>query len=510
MRRRDLLRGSLSLSALLLSPIPGISADVPAAKLPAAGPFDASSLRRFAAELATRPYQPPESRLPDPLSKLTYDQYRTIRFDPAKSLWRGQKLPFEAQFFHRGFLYANRVDIFEVSGGQATPIAYNPDYFDFGALPRPGAEDIGFAGFRLHAPINRGDYYDEVCVFLGASYFRAVGKGQTYGLSARGLSIKTGDPSGEEFPVFKAYWLERPTPAATSLVIHALLDSPSATAAFRFTVRPGDDTVFDVEMTLYPRTDLGSAGFATMTSMFYYDANSRAGIDDYRPAVHDSDGLQMLTAHSENLWRPLTNPATLQVSAFVDPSPRGFGLMQRKRDFQSYDDLEARYEARPSLWVEPIGDPGEGAVELIEIPTKLEIHDNVVAFWRPKQVLRAKQEYTFTYRLHWCAMAPIPNEIARVVDTRAGVGAQPGSRLFVLEAAGPALRNVAPDAKLRIEVSADHGKVINVVALANRRLGSWRMSFELLPENAKVVELRAQLMGEQGALSEIWLYRWTG
>ncbi len=507
MLRRQLLQGSMSFSALLLTTTLA-PADSPT-KSPGAVPFDRATIRRLAADLAAKPFQPPDTKLPDALSKLTYDQYRTIRFDASKSLWRGQKLPFEAQFFHRGFLYSNRVDIFEVANGQAIPFPYAPDLFDFGTNARPPAEDIGFAGFRLHAPINRGEFYDEFCVFLGASYFRAVGKGQTYGLSARGLSIKTGDPAGEEFPFFKTFWIERPAQGAASVVIHALLDSESAAAAFRFTVRPGEDTVFDVEMTLYPRTDITAAGFATMTSMFYFDANSHAGVDDYRPGVHDSDGLQMLTSRNEDLWRPLANPTTLQISAFADPSPRGFGLMQRKRDFRAYDDLEAHYEQRPSLWVEPIGDAGEGAIELIEIPTKQEIHDNIVAFWRPRQVLKARMEHIFTYRLHWCVQAPIPNEIARVADTRTGTGTDAASRLFILEAAGPALGKIPANAGLRVEVSADHGKIANAVAMANPKLGTWRMSFELLPEGAKLVELRARLMGDQGPLSETWTYRWT-
>ena len=508
MERRRLLLATLAVPSLMVPAMQSESADAPAK--PGSGAFDPSMIRRMAGELSSKPYQAPETRLPDAIAKLDYDQYRNIRFDPSKSLWRGQKLPFEVQFFHRGFLYMNRVDIFEVVGGQALPIPYSPDMFDFGAQPRPPIGDIGFAGFRLHAPINRGDYYDEVCVFLGASYFRAVGKGQGYGLSARGLSLKTGDPAGEEFPFFKAFWIERPGGGATSVVIHALLDSPSAAAAFRFTVRPGEDTVFDVEMTLYPRADLTAAGFATMTSMFYFNANSHSGIDDFRPAVHDSDGLQIFTARNEQIWRPLANPTTLQVSAFAESSPRGFGLMQRKRDFRSYDDLEARYEQRPSLWVEPIGDPGEGAIELLEIPTKQEIHDNIVAFWHPKQALKAKGEYIFTYRLHWCVNPPIPNDIARVVDTRVGAGGDPANRLFVLELAGPALKNLAPDAKPRFDVTSDHGRVSNVVLQANPLLGTWRASFELAPEGGKLIELRARMIGAQGPLSETWLYRWTG
>jgi glucans biosynthesis protein len=302
-------------------------------------PFDASTVRQHARALAAKPYQAPESKLPDPLAKLNYDQYRGIRFDPGHSLWRGTGLLFEVQFFHRGFLYTNRVDIYEVAGGTARPIRYSPDLFTFSDVPRPTADDLGFAGFRIHAPLNRPDYYDEVCAFLGASYFRAVAKGQGYGLSARGLTIKTGDSGGEEFPVFKAFWIERPAPRSLSIVVHALLDGPSAAAAFRFTIRPGEETLFDAESTVYPRVDINAAGLAPLTSMFYFGPNDRVGVDDYRPAVHDSDGLLMWTGWSEQLWRPLANPADLQISTFSDVNPRGFGLMQRRRDFVSYEDL---------------------------------------------------------------------------------------------------------------------------------------------------------------------------
>ena len=174
-------------------------------------PFDRSIVRQMARELAGKPYKAPSDKLPDNLSNIDYDRYRAIRFLPERALWRGEKLPFEAQFFHRGFFYKNRVDIFEVKNGQASKIVYQPDLFSFGDLAPPGpAADLGFAGFRLHAPINKPDYYDEVCVFLGASYFRAVAKGQLYGLSARGLAINTGEAKGEEFPFFKAFWIEKP------------------------------------------------------------------------------------------------------------------------------------------------------------------------------------------------------------------------------------------------------------------------------------------------------------
>lgn len=470
-------------------------------------PFDAQTVRTMARALGASAFQPPDAALPDALAKLTYDAYRTIRFDPAQSLWRGAGLPFEAQFFHRGFLYANRVELYEVAGGQARALRYRPEQFDPGAAPRVG-DDLGYAGFRLHGAINRADTVDEIAVFLGASYFRAVGKGLLYGLSARGLSIKTADPGGEEFPAFKAFWLERPQPGARGIVVTGLLDSPSAAAALRLSIRPGEDTVFDVELTLFPREDIAQAGIATMTSMFLFNALDHGGADDYRRAVHDSSGLMMLTGRNEALWRPVTNPQTLQVSQFADASPRGFGLMQRARALGDFEDLEARYDKRPSLWVEPIGDWGEGVVQLVEIPTKDEVHDNIVAFWRPKQPLLARSEHGFTYRLHWAADAPGAPALGRFTASRSGAGPG-GTRLFVLDAAGGALRTLAPDAQPRLAVSTDRGKIQNAAVRANPEEDGWRMGFELLPEDAKAAELRVQLLLGDTPLTETWLLRWT-
>jgi glucans biosynthesis protein len=472
-----------------------------------AEPFDRSVVRQMARELAGKPYKAPSEKLPDNLTNLDYDRYRAIRFLPERALWRGEKLPFEVQFFHRGFFYKNRVDIFEVKSGQAAPIAYRPDLFSFGELTPPGSgADLGFAGFRLHAPINKPDYHDEVCVFLGASYFRAVAKGQLYGLSARGLSINTGEAKGEEFPFFKKFWIEKPAPGANSMVVHALLDSESATAAYRFTIRPGDTTVFDVEMALYPRVDLEHPGLAPMTSMFFFGSNDRKDVDDFRPSVHDSDGLAVFNGRGEELWRPLHNPRDLQISSFADVNPRGFGLMQRQKDFAAYQDLESNFERRPSLWVEPIGDWGEGAVKLLEIPTKEEIHDNIACLWHPKTTLPAKGEHTYTYRLHWGPGVPKPTALARF--SRTGIGARGGNAtIFVLDVTGERLKTVDPKS-LRGVVTAEKAKIQNIVTQPNPATGGWRLSFELSKEKAPV-EIRASLMQENEAVSEIWVYRWT-
>ena len=438
--------------------------------------FDRSIVRQSARDAASKPFKAPDSKLPDSLKNLDYDHYRAIRFFPEHALWRGEKLPFEVQFFHRGFYYAPRVDIYEIANGQATRIAYRSDYFSFSSTPPPSPEvDLGFAGFRIHAPINRPDYYDEVCVFLGASYFRAVAKGEVYGLSARGLAINTGEAKGEEFPSFKTFWIET--------------------------------TVFDVEMAIYPRVDLDRLGLAPMTSMFFFGPNDRIDVDDFRPSVHDSDGLAMFNGRGEELWRPLSNPKDLQISAFSDLNPRGFGLMQREKDFREYQDIESSFEKRPSLWAEPIGDWGEGTVHLIEIPTKEEIHDNIAGFWRPKNSLQAKGEHTYTYRLHWGPDAPKPTSLARF--SRTGVGAKgDDAKIFVLDLVGEKLKSVDPDS-IRGNITAEKAEIRNVVIQPNPVTGGWRLSFELSGKDKNPLELRASLMQGSDAISEVWVYRWT-
>ena len=462
----------------------------------------------MARDAAGRPFKAPDSKLPDNLNDLDYDHYRAIRFLPDRALWRGEKLPFEVQFFHRGFFYKNRVDIYEVANGQATKVAYQPENFSFADTPptKPGA-DLGFAGFRLHTPINKPDYYDEVCVFLGASYFRAVAKGELYGLSARGLSINTGEAKGEEFPSFRTFWIEKPAASATSIVVHALLDSESAAAAYRFTIRPGETTVFDVEMAVYPRVDLEHVGLAPMTSMFFFGPNDRIDVDDFRPAVHDSDGLAIYNGRGEELWRPLSNPRDLQISSFSDQNPHGFGLMQRQKDFRNYQDIESSFERRPSLWAEPIGDWGDGSVQLIEIPTKEEVHDNIASFWHPKAALQAKGEHTYTYRLHWGPDTPKSTSLARF--SRTGVGARgEDSKIFVLDLTCDKSKVVDPG-KIRGVVTAEKVKVQNIVTQPNPAIGGWRLSFEIPVKDKVPVELRAYLMQDNEAISEVWVYRWT-
>lgn len=507
MKRRELLIAGVSAPIALLAGV-ALPWSVSARERPR--PFTPETVPAMARTLAEQAFVPDPRRPPAWLEGIGYDAYRDIRFDPAQALWRDTGLPFQAQFFHQGFLFREPVDMYEVDGGVATAVGYRPEMFDFGpAVADAGtrAAGAGFAGVRLHAPLNRPDYFDEVCAFLGASYFRAVAKGQVYGLSARGLALRTADPRGEEFPRFKTFWMERPAPGADSIVVHALMDGPSAAGAFRFVIRPGEETLIDVTARVFPRVDLDAAGIAPLTSMFQFDAADRAGIDDYRDAVHDSDGLAIHDASGDVSWRALHNPASLQHSTFDGGTPRGFGLMQRKRGFSDYGDAEARYDRRPSLWVEPLDDWGQGRVHLVEIPTADEYQDNIVAFWRPLRPLRAGREHRFDYRLHWTDRHRWNPALARVVRTR--IGAAPdGARRVAVDLEGGTALAAAPEPVA--QVVADTGHVANVVAHPMPGEGRWRISFEMQPGDADVVEMRARLATADGRpLSENWLYRWT-
>lgn len=509
MRRRELILGGLSLPLVTLA-ASGLLSPSTALAAGSGTVFDDDSVPAMARRLAAGPFRKPPADLPQWLQDMGYDEYRDIRFNPAHALWRKQGLPFQAQFFHRGFLFKDRVQVFTVAAGRARQVDYSPDLFTFRASAvrgRAGA-DLGFAGMRLHGAINRPDYFDEICAFLGASYFRALAKGQAYGLSARGLALNTVQPAGEEFPVFRAFWIETPAPGATAIVVHALMDSPSVAGAFRFAIAPGDQTVFDVQARLYPRVELTHAGIAALTSMYEFGASDRVGVDDYRPAVHDSEGLALLTGAGEQIWRPLHNPATVQDSGFQDASPRGFGLMQRQRDFAAFADSEAHYEKRPSLWVEPLGDWGKGAVHLVEIPTGDEYHDNIVAFWRPAAPLAAGREHRFDYRLHWCGDHQWKRELAIVAKTMMGAAAQPERRLVIIDFKGDSLAGL-DDKELKPDVWSGAGKVLNAVAHPVPATGGWRIGFELDPAGAQAAELHARLLKGTQPVSETWLYRWT-
>jgi glucans biosynthesis protein len=476
------------------------------------GDFSRASVVELARKLAEADYVPPPTDLPDSIKDLTYEQYRDIRFDREAAIW-DKGLPFRLELFHRGFYYKEEIDVAIVSEETAEHLPYSSELFDIGdRVPQPITdEDIGFAGIRLLGHLNAPEKLDEIAVFLGASYFRSLGRGEVYGLSARGLALKTGSSEGEEFPLFRAFWVEKPLADSEAVVVHALLDSVSVAGAYRFTIRPGDATRMDVEATLFPRVELDKVGLAPGTSMFFFGPNGREGVDDYRPEVHDSDGLLIVNGRGERIWRPLSNPTTLQTSAFVDAAPHGFGLMQRNRDPNTYQDFEAHYERRPGLWVEPVGDWGQGAVVLVEIPSDSEINDNIVAYWQPKQPIPARSEFSFAYQMFWGGEPALSGPTAVVCATRRGRASLRGDspiRRFVVDYELRATEGDPPSSP-EARVSASAGTVTEVTIQKNPLTGGWRLTFKLDPEDAESIELRADLMLDDTLAAEHWLYRWT-
>jgi glucans biosynthesis protein len=372
------------------------------------------------------------------------------------------------------------------------------------AAPEAGAP-IDCAGFRGLTALNAPDTLTPFVIFAGASYFQAIARNQVFGLSARGLAIGTGEPEGEEFPFFRAHWIE--APSGDRMVVHSLLDGPSASGAYRFTIRPGEETTIDVEATIFVRQEIAHLGLAPLTSMFLFDAKDRLEHDDFRLGVHDSDGLAMWNGSDERLWRPLHAPRLLQISAFSDLGPRGFGLVQRERRFSEFEDLNARFDRRPAAWVEPIGDWGRGHVVLVEIPTTEEVHDNIVAYWRPAGPTPAGSEISLTYRLHWGWEAPDPGGLLRVARTLMGSGPD-GRRRFVIDFAGDGQPVVRPSA-VQLTARSNPGSLHDAQISENPEVGGLRLSFDLDPEGTDQVELRADLRSGDRPIAETWVYRWS-
>jgi len=482
----------------------------------AAQAFDIEDVAKRAQALAAQPYKAPESPLPKELLDLSYDQYRDIRFKPDQAIWRNRDLPFELQLFHSGLYFKYPVKINLVHSEGVSPLLFKPSLFDYGKLngqldPSKYSGDIGYAGLRIHYKLNKDDYKDEVLVFQGASYFRALGRGQRYGLSARGLAVDTGMLSGEEFPTFTEYWVVWPRAKDEHLVIYALMDSRRVTGAYRYELRPGETTTMDVQSRLFLRENVAKLGIAPLTSMYLYGENQRANAEDYRPEVHDSDGLLVHSGSGEWIWRPLTNPKRLIVTSFGSQNPKGFGLMQRDRSYEHYEDLEARYELRPSAWVEPKGEWGPGRVELVMIPTPDETNDNIVAYWVPDNPPAVGRPFDISYRLSWQKNDETRPDSGWTVQSRKGHGwsREPDNSIrMVVDFDGPRLRGLKPDAKVLGGMwFNDNGELMERQVFRNEVTGAWRLSFRFRRlDDDKPVEIRAFLKNDQDTLTETWSY----
>ena len=483
-------------------------------------PFDYAWLKGVASNLASRPYEQHGRPLPADVAALDWDQYQSIQFKPDHAVWADRKLQFQVKLFHLGLFFKRPVRMFDVTQGRAQELAYDPAMFDYGKSGLDGRKqprDLGFAGFRVNSSLD--NFKSDVAAFLGASYFRAVGAEGQYGLSARALAIDTALPRDEEFPDFTDFYFEQPDPASNTLVVYALLDSPSVAGAYRFAITPGEPLLMDIDAALYPRKAIERLGIAPCTSMFQTGENDKRMANDWRPEIHDSDGLAMNSGTGEWIWRPLSNPARLSFNSFADKDPKGFGLLQRDRNFDHYQDDGVFYEKRPCLWVEPKQGWGAGSVQLVEIPTVDESFDNIVAFWNPREKPQAGQELLYGYRLYWGAQPPATPPLARCVATRTGLGGRIGfkrdyfSWRFAVDFAGGRLAELAKR-KATVEPVVQIGRGGRLETVSCRPLheiGGYRAMFDAVPpgDASEQIDLRLFLRDASGALSETWLYQWS-
>jgi glucans biosynthesis protein len=480
-------------------------------------PFDYAKLKGTARQLSTVAYKPRPDALPPAIAALNWDRWQSIRFRNEQALWAGDQLPFRVGFFHLGFTIKKPVRMYTIENGQVQELGLDRDIFDYsgsGLKPAQIPENLGVAGFRVNY---QSDWRRDVAAFQGASYFRAIDGDTQYGMSQRGLAVDTGMPSAEEFPEFIAYYFERPQKDSRQITVYGLLDSPSVSGAYRFVIEVGDTLIMDVDAALYPRKQIDRIGIAPGTSMYLFGQNDRRVAFDWRPQIHDSDGLQIWTGTGEWLWRPLMNPAVVRTNSFVDNSPKGFGLMQRERAFGQYEDDGVNYERRPSVWVEPKAHWGPGQVMLVEIPTVEETFDNIVAFWSPAEKPQKGQELLFGYKLYWCREIPISSGLATARATRTGIGGIVGQKRtyfswrFVIDFAGGNFALLDDHANVVPMISASRGKIEITSARPFRELNGWRAMFDLrlTDDSVEPINLRLFLSHNGQPLTETWIYQYT-
>ncbi|AZE93246.1 Glucans biosynthesis protein D precursor [Pseudomonas orientalis] len=486
--------------------------------------FSFEGLIERAQASAFKPYVYPATTTAEVLSKLDYEALSAIKFVPEHALFAKGPGRYPVTFFHLGKFFRVPVKMHVVEKGVARELIYDPAYFDM--PPNSPAhqlpQGLGFAGFRFQeSRLGKQStlkwQQNDWVAFLGASYFRAIGELYQYGLSARGIALEVAQADKpEEFPDFTHIWIEAPKSAnEPAVTLYALLDGPSICGAYRFVISRTEGVIMDIECALFLRKSVSRFGIAPLTSMYWFSESAKRTASDWRPEVHDSDGLALWTGSGERIWRPLNNPPRTMASAFSDNHPKGFGLLQRDRDFNNYLD-GVHYQRRPSLWVEPLGDWGEGSVQLVEIPTDDEIHDNIVAMWVPKEPAEAGDTYRLRYRLHWLADEPYPSSLARCTATRLGKGGPPGQprpkgvRKFYVEFKGLPLEKLPSGITPQAIVSTSRGSFSNVFteAVPNGVAGHWRTQFDLSVEGKDPVELRLFLSLEDKTLSETWLYQY--
>jgi periplasmic glucans biosynthesis protein len=474
-----------------------------------------ADLEKVAAQLALQPYQAPTQQLDPFFEGLKYDGHRQIRFLRDKALFYEQGDTFHVEFFHPGWMFKKPVVFYNIKEPQTVDVPFDRSHFEYGDLkvPADAKNPLGYAGFRVLAPDSLIKRPFEFMVFMGASYYRAVTTQLGYGISARGVAVNTIGGEPEEFPDFTHFWFQQPKAGEKSFKLLALLNGPSVTGAYEFIATPGVSTETKIKATLHLRKQVKMLGISPFSSMFWFGENSNPKPYDFRPEVHDSDGLQVEIEDGPSIWRPLDVSRDMRLSIFETDKLKGFGLAERDRDFNNFQDLEANYHRRPAVWVEPVSGFGKGAVTLIELASGEETWDNIVAMWKPDQLPATPAEpLKVEYNLHWIDQH-FPGLLCRVISSRRGFVMDSDDHLYVidfgkgLETAADKPKDWTPD--IDVVLSGGEGKVMDKHVMRNSETGGWRAFFKLdIPEETNLLELTMELKDDKKVISERWMYQW--
>ncbi len=452
--------------------------------------------------LAAKPYKAPPTISPV-LQKLSFSDYGKLGFMGRPAGWPAGS-PFHLELYPVGYLFTWPERIAVVAGGKSfvahPPLAVNGDP----GLAKQISGSVPTAGFSAYTAFGQGPAVYEFLSFLGASYFRAVGKGQSWGLSARGVAVDTALPHrAEEFPYFRSFWILAPHPHARHLVFCGLLDSPSLTGAYRFIARPGRQTIIAVKVVLFERQHVRRLGIAPLTSMFLQGRFSHRRFDHLVRSAHDSDGLSIALAGGQRLWWPLRNPRRIAIYRFPLTNPQGFGLMQRARRAGDYRAFGMHYEDRPSAWVTPEGGWGPGHLVLVELPTNSQTNDNISAFWVPQNQANPQQPLTFRYRIAWQGQEPVGAHLGYVVAGRHAGRNDDRNETYVVDFTGQALEAFAPTAVTPSVRVFGPARVVNAW-VTRKGPGSWRLQFQIARTGSGAVMMHATLMDGSRRLTETW------
>lgn len=479
---------------------------------------DFESLQKLAAQMALQPYTPPPQNLDPFFEGLKYDDHRKIRFREDKSLFGGSNDTFTVQFFHPGWMFKKPVGFSNLGLGDAksTSVPFDLSLFDYDTLKVPPTvrKPDGYAGFRVLAPQSMLDKRFEFMVFMGASYFRAVTTELGYGISARGVAVNTIGGKPEEFPDFTHFWFMPPKAGDKYFRLLALLNGPSITGAYQFDAMPGKTTEMLIKATLHLRKPVEMLGIAPFSSMYWFGENSFPKPYDFRPEVHDSDGLQIESEGGPSIWRPIDVGRDMRLSLFEVDKLKGFGLAERDRDFKNFQDLEANYHRRPAVWVEPVKGFGKGSVALVELSTGEETWDNIVAMWKPAALPQTPTEpLNVEYRLAWLE-EQLPGLLCKVTDTRRGFVMDSKNHLYVVDFTKGAMdlnKSKSADWVPDIDVIISNGsaKVLDKRVMHNAASGGWRAFFKLdIPDTTNLLEMSCELKDKEKVISERWMYQW--